>query len=361
MPADVLRALALSRLTALSKPGGVSEGSRPETRSAAWCRARWRADMRKPSTAPRDPSSSRFRLGRGRIAWRRCCAQRASWTLTLQSSRSTAGAPTTQCPALPSLRSCVRSLQTSSRLCASGTAAPLPTFGGTRKADATKSRRATVVNRGTLAPALYSLAQHDALAMAQSRLEEGAYLAAILDNLYLVTTPARARPALDDVTRTVEQHAGVAANLGKTRVYRAAGGPPPPGVEELGPDVWCGGDSEPATRSLIALSVPIGHADFIQRKLAARLDDECRLLGELRELPDLQSAWLLLLYCASPRAQHVLRTVPPRDAAAYDQAVWTTVQHILAEPDALGQQWDAARQVAFLPAAAGFSNWANHG
>ena len=35
--------------------------------------------------------------------------------------------------------------------------------------------------------------------------------------LYLVTTPARARPALDDVTRAVEQHAGVTANLGKTR------------------------------------------------------------------------------------------------------------------------------------------------
>ena len=193
--------------------------------------------------------------------------------------------------------------------------------------------------------------------MAQSRLEEGGDLAAFLGGLYLVTTPARARPALDDVIRTVEQHAGVAANLGKTRVYRAAGGPPPPGVEELGPDVWCGGDSEPATRGFVALGVPIGHADFIQRKLAARLDDECRLLGELRKLPDLQSAWLLLLYCASPRAQHVLRTVPPRDAAAHasehDQAVWITVQHTLAELDARRQQWDAARQVASLPAAAG--------
>ena len=124
-----------------------------------------------------------------------------------------------------------------------------------------------------MAPALYSLAQHGALAMAQSRLEEGECTAAFLDELYLVTTPARARPALDDVTRTVEQHAGVAANLGKTQVYRAAGGP--------------GGESEPATRGFVALGVPVGHADFIQRKLAARLDDECRLLGELRELPNL--------------------------------------------------------------------------
>ena len=209
-PADVLRALALSRLTALSKLGGGVRGIATGD-TLRRCRARWRADMRKPSTAPCDPSSSRFRPGRGRIAWRRCCAQRASWTLTLQSSRSTAGAPTTRCPALPSLRSCVRSLQTSSRLCASGTAALPLTFGGTRMADATKSRKATVVNRGMPWHQLCTPWRN-------SRLEEGGYLAAFLDDLYLVTTPARARPALNDVTRTVEQHAGVAANLGKTRV-----------------------------------------------------------------------------------------------------------------------------------------------
>ena len=83
----------------------------------------------------------------------------------------------------------------------------------------------------------------------------GAYLAAFLDDLCLVTTPARAGPALDDVTCTVELHAGVAANLGKTRVYRAGGGPPPPIVGELGPGVWCGGESEPATCGFVALGI----------------------------------------------------------------------------------------------------------
>ena len=109
----------------------------------------------------------------------------------------------------------------------------------------------------------------------------------------------------------VEGHAGVTANLGKTRVYRASGGPPPPDVEALGPDVWCGGDSEPATCGFGALGVPIGHTEFMRRILAARLEEERRLLQELPELPDMQGPWLLLLYCASPRAQHVLRTVPP--------------------------------------------------
>ena len=60
------------------------------------------------------------------------------------------------------------------------------------------------------------MAQHDdALAVAQGRLASREYLAAFVDDLYLVTTLARARPALADVTRIVEQHASVAANLGK--------------------------------------------------------------------------------------------------------------------------------------------------
>ena len=186
-----------------------------------------------------------------------------------------------------------------------------------------------------LAPALYSLAQHDALAAAQGRLERGEFLAVFLDDLFFVTTPARARPALDDVTRTVERHAGVPANLGKTRVYRASGGPPPPDVEALGPDFWCGGDSEPAS------SGSIGHTEFVRRILAARLEEERRLLQELPEMPHMQGAWLLLFYYASPRAQHALRTVPPMDSAAYaaehDRALWTTVQHLLAEQDARGR------------------------
>ena len=91
------------------------------------------------------------------------------------------------------------------------------------------------------------------------------------------------------------RHAGVAANLGKTRVQRASG-KPPPDVEALGPDVWCGGDGEPATCSFVALGVPVGRtAEFIRRILAARLEEE-RRLQELPELPDMQGAWPLLLY-----------------------------------------------------------------
>ncbi|CAE7415332.1 CPY1 [Symbiodinium sp. KB8] len=174
-------------------------------------------------------------------------------------------------------------------------------------------------------------------------------------------------PALDDVTRTVERHAGVAANLGKTRVYRASGGPPPPNVEALGPDVWCGGDSEPASCGFVALGVPIGHTEFMRRSLAARLEEERPLLQELPELPDMQGAWhsvaapALLRQPARPIcfARSAADGLGAAYAAEHDQAVWTTAQHLLAEQDTRGREWHAARQIAFLPAASGGLGLAN--
>lgn len=46
-------------------------------------------------------------------------------------------------------------------------------------------------------------------------------------------------------------------------------------------------------------------------------DEQQRLLDELAHLPSSQAAWLLLLYCAAPRANYTLRTVPPAQALPY--------------------------------------------
>ena len=52
-----------------------------------------------------------------------------------------------------------------------------------------------------------------------------------------------------------------------------------------------------------------------------------RRANQLPNPPDLQRAWLLLLLCASPRAEHAIRTMPPSASAAYarghDNAIWT--------------------------------------
>ena len=47
------------------------------------------------------------------------------------------------------------------------------------------------------------------------------------------------------------------------------------------------------------------------------MQEEQELLDQLPQLPDLQRAWLLLAMCAAPRANHVLRTVPPMLVAPY--------------------------------------------
>ena len=162
---------------------------------------------------------------------------------------------------------------------------------------------------------LYALGQHHALEVAAAQLLPDEILAAYLDDVYIICQPDRARPAFDIVSRAIERHAGVAANSGKTRVFTRAGGPAPPGVETLGPDMWRGGDSPEC--GLVALGAPIGSADFVAAHAHGRLEQETGLLAEIQQLPDLQAAWLLLLYTAAPRVGHLLRTLPPSQSGEY--------------------------------------------
>ena len=149
-----------------------------------------------------------------------------------------------------------------------------------------------------LMPALYALGQHRALEDARSRLLPEELLVAFLDDVYLVTTPERAKAAFEVVRTALKEHAGVEADLGKCCVWNRAGEQPPL-VEELGPNVWRG-DKPPEERGLKVLGVPLGSPEFVKALGDARLQEEQGLTDALPELPDLQSAWLLLLCCASP-------------------------------------------------------------
>ena len=86
---------------------------------------------------------------------------------------------------------------------------------------------------------------------------------------------------------------------------------------------------------VVVLCTAVGRPDFVQAWSDKRLREERRLLEELPHLPDLQCVWLLLLLCASPRANHALRTLPPSEAAPYarghDQTVWEAFQQCLGE------------------------------
>ena len=193
-----------------------------------------------------------------------------------------------------------------------------------------------------LAPALYALGQHDAIAAADAQLRPGECLAAFLDDVHLVITPARARESLDVVTTSIETRAGVAAILGKTRVYNRAGGLAPPGIAELGAGVWRG-DAHETERGFVAF----GHSHrppALRRRCAPARGGAATACM----LPDLLCAWLLLAMCASPRADHLLRTLPPDLSASYarghDDAVWRCLLALLGEEDDVDPEVAAARR-----------------
>ena len=71
----------------------------------------------------------------------------------------------------------------------------------------------------------------------------------------------------------------------------------------------------------------LGHPDFVEKFLEGKMAEHRVLLDRIPEVPDTQSAWLLLSYCAAARANFHLRAVSPQlaeqFAAAHDEGVWS--------------------------------------
>ena len=57
-----------------------------------------------------------------------------------------------------------------------------------------------------LMPALFCLGLHDALERANANLQPGEKLLAYLDDVYIVSSPARARAVYDDVAQKISSH-----------------------------------------------------------------------------------------------------------------------------------------------------------
>ena len=91
---------------------------------------------------------------------------------------------------------------------------------------------------------------------------------AFSDDLCIITSPAGARAALDEVAGTVAAHCGIASNLGKTRAIAAEAIPAPPGKPE-------------AQRGVVVLGTPLGHPAFVQ----AWAEDRMRLERQLLDRP----------------------------------------------------------------------------
>ena len=90
----------------------------------------------------------------------------------------------------------------------------------------------------------------------------------------------------------------------------------------------CGGglDVNPEVRGIKVLGTPLGHPAYVTTQLQHIRQDQQLLLDRIPLLPDVQSAWALLVHCASARATYFLRVVSPEQsfqfATSHDTALW---------------------------------------
>ena len=134
-----------------------------------------------------------------------------------------------------------------------------------------------------LMPALYALAQHEALCDLQSQLRDGEAVFAFLDDTYIVAAPERVRTLYDALASALWDRARIRLHQGKTRIWNAAG-EEPPDIADLGEgeeSVWVGDWTlPPESQGLTALGSPLG-----SRNVGFSKDGEPYLLPKPKRYP----------------------------------------------------------------------------
>ena len=186
-------------------------------------------------------------------------------------------------------------------------------------------------------PALFCLAMQPALDAIQARLEPSDRVVAYLDDVYILTRPDRCRAAYDIAVEELRRHCHIEVNLGKLVMWNRSGDAAPAAVAELDSSnhtVWRS-DCVAEECGVVVLGAPVGTDAFAAAHGRRACEAEQPFLEQISLLPDAQAAWLLLVYCAGPRANYRLRTTPPHQTVAYaaehDRLVAETFRRILAD------------------------------
>ena len=171
-----------------------------------------------------------------------------------------------------------------------------------------------------LMPLLFAVGQHRALEAVRGRLLPTEKLLAFLDDVYVVCAPERVAVVHGALREELWRHAGIRVHNGKTQLWNRSGRRPA-GADEMEAEarqvdplarVWRGCAGLPAEeRGVEVLGTPLGSLEFVQARLRAKLSEHESLLERIPAVPDLQSAWVLLSYCAAARANYALRSIRP--------------------------------------------------
>ena len=130
-------------------------------------------------------------------------------------------------------------------------------------------------------------------------------------------------------------HAHIRLHSGRTQVWNKSGTRPQAcnALERVARTV----NQLPAhEQGIKVFGTPMGHPAFVAAHLERTTAEHQVLLDRIPHVPDVQSAWLLLLHCASARAHYLLRVVRPEQvqefAGNHDTRLWACLCVILGIP-----------------------------
>ena len=163
-------------------------------------------------------------------------------------------------------------------------------------------------------------------------LPDNATIVAYLDDLYVFCDKSEVCNVIEAAQADLQRICHIDTNLGKLAVWGKNYSDPPEGfIDRFGHAAWkC--DKPAEQRGIKVLGAPFGTSEFLQGFYANLVEEEARLLNLIPQLTSLQASWLLLYFCAVPRINHLLRTVPPDliepMARAHDAAILTTFRSL---------------------------------
>ena len=138
--------------------------------------------------------------------------------------------------------------------------------------------------------------------------------------LHVVCSPERVRAIFTRLKSDLESHARIQVHLGKTKVWNRVGeeleacSSMQEAAQRVDSDarVWTG-DGPLSQQGLRVLGIPIGTPEFVRSQLEQTSLKHKVLFNRLTSVEDLQSAWLLLLFCANTRVTYSLQVASSRD------------------------------------------------
>ena len=182
----------------------------------------------------------------------------------------------------------------------------------------TRSGRVKAEKQGdALMPLLFSMGQHRALEAIQSELHDEEFLSRI----WMTFTQWCLLRELVQCTHRCSNICGHTLEFECTAARRRSGTRRPnvcDVLERIGDT-----DLFEAQQGMKVLGTPLGHPSHVEAYLQKKVRDQQTFLERIPAVQDLQSAWSLLVHCASARANYLLRVVTANYARSHDDGMWS--------------------------------------